>query len=185
MPRAAGSVARRALSDRRGADHRRASAAGTLRDPYRRSGLAWRKLGRTGVAGGVDDRRPRAVRRMGRAQRNPSATGGAGGKMGFAALYPSYGWGTWFVSFEAPGYPPPSSHSTKTPNTTTSITVSQPRLPRSPATTVGTRGGYSDRTFSTGWSAVGSAPRRHVRPHRARVGEECVSTCRSRWWQDH
>src|SRR3546814_10054590 len=67
--------------------------------------------------------------------------------MGFAALYPSYGCGTWFVSFEAPGYPPPSSHSTKTPNTTTSITVSQPRLPRSPATTVGTRGGYSDRTF--------------------------------------
>src|SRR3546814_5766491 len=41
-----------------------------------------------------------------------------------------------------------------------SITVSQPRLPRSPATTVGTRGGYSDRTFSTGWSAVVSAPRR-------------------------
>src|SRR3546814_7695316 len=53
MPRAAGSVARRALSDRRGADHRRASAAGTLRDPYRRAGLAWRRLGRTGVAGGV------------------------------------------------------------------------------------------------------------------------------------
>src|SRR3546814_1438205 len=66
---------------------------------------------------------------------------GPGGTMGFAALYPSYGCGTWFVSFEAPGYPPPSSHSTKTPNTTTSITVSQPRLPRSPATTVGTRGG--------------------------------------------
>src|SRR3546814_4999467 len=48
MPRAAGSVARRALSDRRGADHRRASAAGTLRDPYRRPGLAWRRLRRRG-----------------------------------------------------------------------------------------------------------------------------------------
>src|SRR3546814_18451930 len=79
--------------------------------------------------------------------------------MGFAALYPSYGCGTWFVSFESPGYPPPSSHSTKTPNTTTSITVTQPRLPRSPATTVGPRGGYSDRTLSTGRSAAGSAPR--------------------------
>src|SRR3546814_4089781 len=84
---------------------------------------------------------------------------GPGGTMGFAALYPSYGCGTWFVSFEAPGYPPPSSNSTKTPNTTTSITVSQPRLPRSPATTVGTRGGYSDRPISPGGSAVGSAPR--------------------------
>src|SRR3546814_19622996 len=53
MPRAAGRAARRALSDRRGADHRRASDAGTLRDPYRRAGLAWRRLGRTGIAGGV------------------------------------------------------------------------------------------------------------------------------------
>src|SRR3546814_17159468 len=59
-----------------------------------------------------------------------------------------------------------------------SITVSQPR---SPATTVGTRGGYSDRTFSTGWSAVGSAPRRS---EERRVGKECVSTCRS-WWSPY
>src|SRR3546814_4151600 len=48
LRRAAVMVAGRSLSDWRGADHRLASAAGTLRDPYRPPGLAWRRLGRRG-----------------------------------------------------------------------------------------------------------------------------------------
>src|SRR3546814_19830639 len=76
---------------------------------------------------------------------------GPGGTMGFAALYPSYGCGTWFVSFEDPGYPPPSRHSTKTPNNHNSITVSTPRVPRSPSNTVGPRGRPGERRGGNEW----------------------------------